>query len=122
MLNKKKDEKKGKCPFRGLKACSDECVFYRKGIRYTDDERSEAFPFEECAINIIADNLEAMHNRTYMMQKEVGETKNVIAINILKDIGMAKHEQVKRQALKLVDPDLVNNPVLIEDKNDNTEE
>jgi hypothetical protein len=119
MLNKKKSEERGKCPFRGLKVCSDECVFYRKGVRYTDDERAEAFPFEECAFNIIADNLEAMHNRTYMMQKEVGETKNVIAISILKDIGMAQEEQVKKQALKLVDPDLVDNPVLIEDKKDN---
>lgn len=119
MLSKKK--KRGECPFRNLKECSEKCVLYRKGVRYTDDESSEPYTIEACALNIIADNLEAMHNRTYMMQKEVGETKNVIAINILKDIGMAKHEEVKKQALKLISPDLVDNPVLIEDKNDTEE-
>jgi len=116
MLNKKKTEGRGKCPFRNLKECSTECVMYRKGIRFTDDQKSEPFPFEECALNIIADNLEAMHNRTYMMQKEVGETKNVMAIKILSDLGMAPVEEVKRQAMKMVSPETVTNKVLIEDK------
>ena len=58
-----------------------------------------------------------------MLQKEVGETKNIIAVNILKDLGMAKPEEVSRQALKVIDPKLVDNPVLIEDKKDkDTEE
>ena len=116
MLNKKKTEGRGKCPFRNLKECSTECVMYRKGIRFSDDQKAEPFPFEECALNIIADNLEAMHNRTYMMQKEVGETKNVMAIKILSDLGMAPTEEVKRQAMKMVSPESVTGKVLIEDK------
>lgn len=117
MLHRKKTEGKGKCPFRNLKECSSECILYRKGIRYTDDQKSEPFPFEECAINIIADNLEAMHNRTYMMQKEVGETKNVMAMKVLADLGLAHINEVKRQAIKMVAPEKVEGKVLIEDKN-----
>jgi len=117
MLSKNKN--RGKCPFRNLKICSDECVLYRKGVRYTDDESSEPFPIEECALNIIADNLESMHNRTYMMQKEVGEAKNVIALNILKDLNLTDVDVVKTQTLKVIDPKLVDDPVLLEDKKDN---
>jgi len=104
MLSKKKSEGRGKCPFRSLKECSTECVLYRKGIRYTDEQKSEPFPFEECAINIIADNVEAMHNRAYMLQKEVGDTKNVMAIKILSDLGMANPKEVERQAMRIIDP------------------
>jgi len=118
-----KKNERGKCPFRNFKYCDEKCVFYRKGVRYTDDSRADPIPFEDCAVNIIADNVEAMHNRAYMLQKEVGETKNIIAVNILKDLGMAKPEEVQRQALKVIDPNLVDNPVLIEDNKDkDTEE
>jgi len=116
MLSKKKTEGKGKCPFRGLKDCSSDCAFYRKGIRYTDDQKSEPFPFEECAINIIADNVEAIHNRSYMLQKEVGETKNVIAVKILSDLGMAQPSEVQRQAMKIIKPTDEQRQVLIDDK------
>jgi len=115
MLSKKKSEGRGKCPFRKLAECSTECVLYRKGIRYTDDQKSEPFPFEECALNIIADNLEAMHNRTYMLQKEVGDTKNVMAVKILSDLGMTTTKEVERQAMKIINPDQ-EGPVLIDDK------
>ncbi len=47
MITKKKDEGKGKCPFRKLAECSPDCVLYRKGIRFTDDQKAEPFPFEE---------------------------------------------------------------------------
>lgn len=100
-MSLKKNSEKGKCPFRNLKPCSEECAFYRKGIRYKEDG-SEPVPFEECCINIIADNLEAMHNRTYMMQKEVGETKNVMAFKILADLGMVSRDEAKRQAEVLI--------------------
>jgi len=104
MLNKKKTEGKGNCPFRKLATCSDTCVLYRKGVRFTDDQKAEPFPFEECALNIIADNLEAMHNRTYMLQKEVGETKNVMTLKILSELGRIRPDEVERQALKIITP------------------
>lgn len=91
-------------------------MLYRKGVRFTDDAKADPIPFEACALNIIADNLEAMHNRTYMLQKEVGETKNVMAINILKDLGMASKAEVERQAMKLIHPESAEGKVLIEDK------
>ena len=102
MLNKKKTEGRGKCPFRKLAECSTECVMYRKGIRYSDDQNAEPFPFEECALNIIADNLEAMHNRTYMMQKEVGDTKNIMTLKILSELGKVHPDEVERQAIKII--------------------
>lgn len=118
MLSKKKSEGRGKCPFRGLKECSTDCVLYRKGIRYTDDQKSEPFPFEECAINIIADNVEALHNRSFMLQKEVGETKNVMAVKILADLGMAHPKEVQRQAMKIINPTEEQRQVLIDDTKD----
>jgi hypothetical protein len=99
MLNK--NNEKGKCPFRNLKPCSEECVFYRKGVRF-NETKSESYPFEECAINIIADNLEAMHNRTFMMQNEVAQTKHVIALNILREVGKADKKSVEENAKKLI--------------------
>lgn len=96
-----KDNKKGRCPFRNLKPCSEECSFYRKGIRYSE-KGSDPIPFEECSINIIADNLEAMHNRTYMMQQEVGETKNVMAFKILADLGMIDKKEAIKKATAII--------------------
>ena len=103
MLNKKKSEGRGKCPFRKLAECSDKCAFYRKGVRF-NEQKEESFPFEDCAINIIADNLEALHNRTYMMQKEVGDTKNVMTLKILSELGQVQPDEVERQALKIITP------------------
>ena len=100
MLNKKNDKLSGKCPFRKLKTCSRECVLFREGVRYTEDG-SQTFPFCDCALNIIADNLEAMHNRAFMMQKEVGETKNVMALKILSDMGFSTDKEVIDKTLKM---------------------
>jgi hypothetical protein len=96
-----KKTERGKCPFLKLKMCSEECAFYRKGVRYTE-QGGDPIPFEDCAINIIADNLEAIHNRSYMMQKEVGETKNVMAFKILSDLGMVNPNEAGRQAMALI--------------------
>jgi len=122
MLNKKKTEGKGKCPFRGLKPCSEECVLYRKGIRFSDDQKAEPFPFEECAINIIADNVEAIHNRSFMLQKEVGDTKNVMAVKILADLGMTHPKEVQRQAMNILNPTEKERQVLIETVEDDKKE
>jgi hypothetical protein len=92
---------KGKCPFRNLEPCSEECVFYRKGVRF-NEKSGENYPFEECAINIIADNLEAMHQRTYAMQREVGETKNIMAFKILSDLNIVSKDETVRQAQAII--------------------
>jgi len=105
MLNKKKDKLLGKCPLRNLKNCSMECAFFREGIRFNETNQ-ESYPFRECAINIIADNVEAMHNRTFMLQSEVGQTKNVIALKILADLGMHNPIDVARTAIKIIKPTL----------------
>lgn len=105
MLSKKKDKLLGKCPFRNLKACNTECALYREGIRY-NETIGENYPFTECAINIIADNLEQMHNRTFMLQNEVGHTKNVMALKILADLGLHNPIDVARTAIKLIKPTL----------------
>jgi hypothetical protein len=96
-----KKTERGKCPFRKLKECNVECAFYRKGVRYSE-KGGDPIPFEDCAFNIIADNLEAMHNRTYMLQKEVGETKNVMAFKVLADLGMVDPNEAGRQASAII--------------------
>lgn len=101
MLNKKNDKLPGKCPFRGLKPCDKGCVLFREGVRFTED-KGQAFPFSDCGLNIIADNLEAMHNRSFMLQKEVGEMKNVTAMKILADLGVGTVENAQRVALKII--------------------
>jgi len=101
-----KNNEKGNCPFRNLEPCSDTCAFYRKGLRYKENS-GDPIPFEECAINIIADNLEAMHNRTYMLQKEVGEAKGIIALKTMVDLNMARPDQaqeLKNHIQRVVSP------------------
>jgi len=96
----------GRCPFRELKPCSNKCAFYRKGIKYKDGS-NEAIPFEECVINIIADNLEIMHARTIGIQQEIGETKNIMALKTLVDVGVStpEHlEMLKRHIVKILTP------------------
>lgn len=95
--------KRGKCPFRGDKICSTQCVFYRKGIRYNKNKPDEVIPVEMCAINVIADNLEMMHNKTDMLQAEVGQTKNIMALGMLTNIGTVDPEETKRKLIKIID-------------------
>ena len=99
MINKVMN--KGLCPFRDLQECSDKCVLYRKGVRF-NEKKQESFAFEECALNIIADNLEAMHQRTFAMQREVGETKNIMAFKILSDLGLVQPEEAGKRAAAII--------------------
>ena len=69
--------KKGKC-FIDKKPCNEECVLYRRGLRYFDDKRPPE-PFEECAINIIADSVENIITRTAGLQAEQNKVANNIA-------------------------------------------
>jgi len=101
MINKKNNEVKAPCPFNKMKKCREDCILFRKGIRYNETQ-SETYPFSDCAINLIADNLEMMHNRTYMMQSEVGETKNIIAMKLLSEVANLPAEDVAKQALKIM--------------------
>ena len=68
--------KKGKC-FIDKKPCNEGCVLYRKGLRYFDDKRPPD-PFEECAINIIADSVENIISRTIGLQAEQNKVANSI--------------------------------------------
>ena len=67
---------KGKC-FIDKKPCNEECVLYRRGLRYFDDKRPPE-PFEECAINIIADSVENIISRTVGLQAEQNKVANSI--------------------------------------------
>ena len=64
-----------KCPF-GMKKHED-CTFYRRGIRFKDS--GEQTPFEECAVNIIADCLENLVGRNIALQKEMNLVRNETA-------------------------------------------
>lgn len=105
MLNKKKDKKKKLCPYTGLKKeCSEDCMLFREG-HIINELNNETIPFTDCAHNIIANNLDAMHNRSYMMQKEVGDLKNVIGLQMLQGLGMVQTNDFIRQAENLLNKD-----------------
>ena len=102
MLNKKKNKDLKPCPFTGLKKqCTEDCMLFREGT-YVNEITDDTIPFKDCAINIIANNVEAMHNRSYMLQKEVGDLKNVIGLQMLQGLGMVKTPDFIRQAENLL--------------------
>ena len=85
---------KGKCPF-GNRKC-EECVLYRKGLRYFDDNKKPE-PFEECAINIGVDCLEKLIGRSIGNQKATEQTRNEMTkLNELL-YGMAKVKLLEKQ-------------------------
>ncbi len=85
-----------KCPFRNFKKCSDECMLFRRGIRYTDESRTKSEVFESCAFNAQTDNIEVMSGKIYQSQKETGDMKNVLAMKMLFDMGLKEEKEVKR--------------------------
>jgi hypothetical protein len=82
-----KNNEKRKCPFRNFKQCSDECMLYRKGLRYKGDG-ADPVPFEDCAINIMTDNIELTHARIFSLQQETADSKNILALKTLVDVGI----------------------------------
>jgi len=101
MLGKK--ESKGLCPLARFKECNEKCVLFRKGTRYNEMTK-EVTPVELCAFNIIADNIEQLHTRTYCLQKEMGETKNVMAFHVLAECGLKRKEDAARHAARALLP------------------
>lgn len=82
-------------------SCDPGCVFYRKGVRYVGPVGAEeAVPFEECAINIIADNAEIIHQRQFATQQEMGEVKNATLLQSL--IALAGNPEDKMKLNRMI--------------------
>ena len=79
---------KGKCPFLRSRGCREDCVFYRRGVRYYNDGRKPE-PFEDCAFNVIADSLENLVMRSIGQQKAIESLRNEVAANkaLLQQLG-----------------------------------
>ena len=97
----KRGDGRGKCPFNKWKPCEEKCILYRRGVRYSEDG-SKSDHFEECALNIMTENLEMMHQRIFMLQSEMGETKNATMFDILVRLGEVPPEELTRQVRKMV--------------------
>jgi hypothetical protein len=69
--------------------CDPDCVLYRKGMRYWEGE-NKTEPFEECAINILADSGENQVQRVFALQKEMGEAKNAAIFHALAFLGNSR--------------------------------
>lgn len=69
----------GLCPMREMKKCSNKCVWYRKGYRYSENSTDKPIEFEECAINIAVDCLENLVDRQIKLQKEMNENRNAVS-------------------------------------------
>lgn len=78
----------GSCPF-GHK-CSD-CVLFRKGMRMFDDGRKPE-AFEECALVLAVDCLEALVARSIGQQKAIEQTRNGVTTlhTFFEDMANAK--------------------------------
>lgn len=66
-----------RCPFGKIK--HEECTFFRRGVRIITNPstlKEESVPFEECAVNIIADCLENLVGRQVATQKELNMIRN----------------------------------------------
>jgi len=101
-LTKKKDKNLLGCPFRNMKTCAgSDCMLFREGY-YVDTIKNENVPFKDCAFNIMTNNVEALHTRMFGLQKEFGETKNVLAIKILSEVAQMSKQEVARQTLKIL--------------------
>jgi hypothetical protein len=93
--------KKGKC-FIDKKPCREDCVLYRKGVRYYDAPGKDPEPFEECALNIIADGVENMISRTIGLQQEQNKVANSIngvsdlmKVALVQKINNKQHYEIK---------------------------
>jgi hypothetical protein len=93
--------KKGKC-FIDKKSCNEECVLYRKGLRYFDDTRPPE-PFEECAINIIADGVENIISRTVGLQAEQNKVANSIMNVSVILAGALKRRGIEGEGVYVID-------------------
>lgn len=85
-----------KCPL-GLKKHED-CAFYRRGIRIMRDESQ--VPFEECAINIIADTVENMVHRQIGIQAEINKVANNLD-KLLSLFAMILRDKYNADALQI---------------------
>lgn len=94
-----KNTERSKCPFNKFKSCNSDCVLYRKGFRYNEKDK-EPIPFEECAINIIADSAENQVQRTFAMQQEMGETKNAVLFQAV--AGLTGSIEAKDAVIRMI--------------------
>lgn len=98
-----KKTERGLCPFNQLKKCNKKCSLFRSGFRYKQNDPNTPIPFEDCAINIIADNAEVSHHRIFALQKEFGELKNISAFATLVSLGMEDPGNLGRIAKSFLD-------------------
>jgi len=104
MLGKK--DTKGKCPLNRFKECRSDCALFRVGTR-VNDVTNEVTPVELCAFNVIADNIEQLHGRTFNLQQEMAETKNVMSFHVLAQCGLKTQEEAARQAKRALLPKIM---------------
>lgn len=81
--------------------CNIECSLYRRGMRYWEDTNKNE-PFEECAINILTDSSENQVQRTFAVQQETGQAKNIFAQFALMAAGKVAPGEVARVAIKMM--------------------
>lgn len=83
-----------RCPF-SWKECRNDCVLYRRGMRYFDNPLQTPIAFEECAVNIGIDCLENLIGRSIGQQKAQEQTRNEVAA--LKELfyNMAVQKQLE---------------------------
>ena len=100
-MAKSKKTDLGACPFRELKPCSDKCQLFRQGTIYLEKE-NKTIPVQGCAFVFILDNLEVMNNRSFSMQREVSDTKNIMTFETLAKMGVINKEEAVNKITKII--------------------
>lgn len=99
-----------RCPFNKFKKCiGEDCVLFRKGVRFFDDKTREPAPFEMCGLNVLIDAAENQIMRLLGVQKEMNVLRNNVeqtTANLIK-LGQAKkaieHEIEHRVIQRLIE-------------------
>jgi len=82
----------GKCPVNKMKPCNPECAWYRKVIRYPDNDPAHPYVVELCAMNAIADAMDNNIMRLLGVQQEINVLRNQAEKTVrgLVQLGQAK--------------------------------
>jgi hypothetical protein len=100
-MSKSKKTDLGLCPFRELKTCDEKCQLFRQGTIFIEKE-DKHIPVQGCAFTFILNNLEAMNGRSFQMQREVSDAKNIMTFETLSKMGVIPQEEAASKIVKII--------------------
>jgi len=100
-MAKSKPSELGLCPFRDLKSCNEKCQLFRRGTIFIEKENKH-IPVQGCAFTFILDNIEAINGRSFKMQQEVSDAKNIMTFETLSKLGVMSQKEASSKIAKVI--------------------